>query len=240
MATIINPTFGKYKGKVGQFILKMRGDKLFISASPVNRRKANDPASIARKNKFAMTTKFASCLAKNKYMKQIWLESEPYKKLSAHSLITKHLYPYIANNDIGRNPRIYPSFPELEFEMKSISVKPDSISVEINPVPESEQRGYPALELTSHLQMAMFIKLSDPFDSHLDAYQFLNLESVNVPFNPNNPSKFSIPYIDTVQQYISAYFSQRLFIIFFALDSTGNLKGYSNSFDITPENSNNM
>ncbi|MCX6156881.1 MAG: hypothetical protein NTY74_02765 [Ignavibacteriae bacterium] len=236
MATITNPTFGKYKGKIGKFILKIRGDKMFISAAPSNRRKANDPASIARKNKFGMATKFASCLAKNQYMKQIWLKSEPIKKSSANNLITKTVYPYIVNNDISQNPRIFPSFPGLQFEMNNISVKPDSISVEINPVPESQQEGYPVLNQASHLQMAVFLKLSDPLDPCLEAYKLFNFSSANVPFNPNNQTKFSIPFIDAAQMYISEYFSLRLFIVFFALDSMSNLLGFSEPFDITHKN----
>lgn len=233
---ILNSTFGNIRGKVGGYIFKQINGKTIISARPNNVKIDLSPASVNRRNKFKMSSMFSSCLAKNPLLKKLWLDSENSGSRSAFQIISKHIYPYVSHNDISSNPRIAPGFAGLMFETDNISVKKDSLSVNINPVPESQQKYHPALELASHIKMAAFIKASDPFDNCLEPFRFFNLESEIVQYNPDNNTNISISYNDSFQIYLDDYFEHRFFIIFFALDFTGNLLSFSNTFDFVHKN----
>ena len=233
MAHILNSTFGKISGKIGDCVIRNINGKSFASRRPLNYKAPNDPQSVARRNKFGITTKFSSCLTKNPFLKELWLNYNDDGKGTAFNKITKHLYRYIADGDIGHDPKIYPGFSGLPVFLKNVSFTNDSLSVEINSIPEDEKQNYQCMQSGALLQMAAFIKSDDPYYEAREQSFFLNLSSENCNLTLSKPMSLSCKLNDMHNSYLSQYSRHRLFILFFVLDKDRKLICPTDSFDLS-------
>jgi hypothetical protein len=240
MGKITNATFGKISGKVGDFVIRNRNGKTIIASRPFNFRASNDPASVARRKRFGLSAKFSSCLAQNPFLKELWLNSVPKGtgkgKGTAFTKISKHIYPNIMHDDIAQDTIITPSFPGFELSLINISVSLDSISAEINPVPESEQQSWGCYKKASQIHTGAFLFLSDKIDERKEDYKFYSLLTETLPFNPSVKTEISIPVYGNLSASMEIYTKYRLFLVFFALDDSGNLVDFSNTIDTTHTN----
>lgn len=236
MAKIINASFSNISGKLGDFVIRNRNGKSFIASRPINFRASNDPASVERRKRFALSAKFSSCLAQNPFFKELWLNSEPKGKGTAFNKISKHIYPNVSHDDIYQEISITPSFPGFELSLNKISVSSDSISAEINPVPDSEQQSWGCFKKASQIHIGAFLFLSDKIDERYDDYKFYSLLTETLPFNPSVKTEISIPVYGSLSASMEMYAKYRLFLVFFALDDSGNLVDFSNTISTKHRN----
>ncbi|MCX6157798.1 MAG: hypothetical protein NTY74_07455 [Ignavibacteriae bacterium] len=240
MAKITNASFGNISGKVGDFVFRQRNGKTIIASRPQIFLPDQSSAAKARRKRFGLSAKFSSCLAQNPFLKELWLNSEPKGsgtgKGNAFTKISKHIYPNIMPDDIAEEINITPSFPGFELSLNKTSVSFDSISAEINPVPDSEQQSWQCYKKASQIHTGAFLFLSDKIDERKDDYKFYNLLTETLPFNPSVKTKISIPVYGILSALMEIYAKYRLFLVFFALDDSGNLVAFSNTIDTTHRN----
>ena len=94
MATISGSVIGSFKGTLGDvYVRKINGkSQLIVRARSI--KKNNDPKSVERRQKFTVTTKFASQVKSLPALNGIWVKLKG-KMLSSHNVIFKANYHLI-------------------------------------------------------------------------------------------------------------------------------------------------
>jgi hypothetical protein len=88
MARLINPVFGNFKGRIGTLSARVRNGVTILSSRPSSFNASDDPASIAIRNRFRVTTGLSSAINGVDDLKRIWDSASP-AGMSAFNAILK-------------------------------------------------------------------------------------------------------------------------------------------------------
>jgi len=86
MAKVYDQHLGTIKGKVGDVVFKMRGDKSFVGNAPKKYRNSKTEGAVFNRNRFSMLNDFSSAVNSSPELKALWKISDcegdiPFRKI---------------------------------------------------------------------------------------------------------------------------------------------------------------
>jgi hypothetical protein len=229
MAQLLDSTFGKVRGKIGEFVIRNMNGKTFISARPQRVRVSKDPAAVARRKRFAMAANISACLNRNELLKKVWVDSVYKKDKKAYNLMLKHFYPYVSEDDIMKDVSLTPGFGNGEISIRSLSVKEEMMSVVINPI-DLEKSFNSECKDAKFVQMVTVWKSTDKY-YRSDKAKFILLESELEEIEKGETVRIYNAIEGCERRVIEDGVNHRVMIVFFLLDEELNPVGYSETYD---------
>lgn len=229
MAQIINSTFGKVRGRVGDFVLRNINGKTFISARPHRVNVSKSPEAVARRKRFAMAANISACLNKSELFKKVWVDSVYEKNKTAYNLMLKHFYPYVSENDIMKETSLTPGFGNGEISIRSLSIKEEMMSAVINPI-DLEKNFNSECKDAKFVQMVTVWKCTDKY-YRSDKARLILFESEMEEIEKSETVRFDNYFEGFERRWIEEGVNHRVMIVFFLLDIDLNPVGYSETYD---------
>lgn len=230
MAQLLDSTFGKVRGKIGEFVIRNMNGKTFISARPQRVRVSKDPAAVARRKRFAMAANISACLNRNELFKKVWVDSEYKKDKKAYNLMLKHFYPYVSEDDIMKDVSLTPGFGNGEISIRSLSVKEEMVSVVINPI-DLEKSFNRECKDAKFVQMVTVWKCTDKYYRGNKPVKFILFESELEEIDKMEAVRIDNAIEGYERRAIEDGVNHRVMIVFFLLDEELNPVGYSETYD---------
>ena len=213
MAKIKNFWLQGASGRVGDIVYKTINGNTYACSRP-HFAKSNDPATLRRREKFALTVKLAKCINSIPDLKYFWNKARN-GKMSTHNLITKFNYDCVSHNEIIFVPKLTSdSFPFRNLSTKYEFSK-SNLSIEYSPIE------YPVIKDTNketYLKVVGIIHFSKPYDADEDYNSFLGISSACNSISGDNNISIDIPFDDHTMMYVDRYSECKLYFAFVSVD----------------------
>ena len=209
MAETKSGILGKIKGSVSNVVGRVRFGQNIISVKPSSFTPGNDPNSIARREKFRITVKFANAVVSIEDLKSSWKKIAP-KGLFAFHIVVQNNYPYFANEIPSASNTISPPKGFI-ITSDPAQITQTAIQLAIHSI------GNVAAFDTSvetNLRLSLVMALFNPQDPNVEKYEFVSFKSDKQSFQTTANLTFSIPLPASCQSLVSKYSSK---IIYYAL-----------------------
>lgn len=225
MAQINKTILGKVRGTIGDITFRLRDGKSILSARPASFMPGRDPASIARRQKFALAVKLSQAINSVSELKPLWT-SEAARGSSAFNRIMHTNYPMTSATGLSGLPRLTPS---LGFTVSNpvVTLGPTDIKVNTNAIGDLagiDTSAEPSLKLVS------IVYLSNPADGLVVPYTFLRFVSETRDTDLASVLEFTFPLGDVETRMFAKYENKRGLFVLLTLDTTGNVVHHSNTF----------
>jgi len=225
MAKFKKEILGKVSGTLGDITFRQRNGKSYVSVRPGSFIPGKDPASIARREKFALTIKLSQMINNIQYLKILW-ESEAPSGSSAFNLITKTNYKYVNTVQpsdlvlLAPKPMFNISNPVVNLSSSLIQVDADAIGTTQNI----------DLSVETSIKLIAVVHLNNPADNLSEKNKFISFVSDSQTLTLDSPLSFSVNINGMESQLYTKYQNQKGYFIFITLDSQNNVVRCSNSF----------
>jgi hypothetical protein len=222
MARLKKTILGRLSGTVGDIVFKHSKGKNFVASRPAQYKAPSDPASIERRARFRLTTKFSGTINSVPDLKLTWAKKKPPFQ-SVHNYVFKSTYPYITHEDVTNAALIVPEFG-FQIISDNIVIGPDNISVDLNSIGSGSGID-PLTETSMKLSYLMF--MNDPVDNTSELYSFSGSISASIPVNTSDPLSFEIPLSEREKQLLAIYSSRKIFFALLTYDENEDVIRYS-------------
>lgn len=213
MATIKNFLLQGISGRVGDIVYRTRNGKTYASSRP-HYTKSDDPATLRRREKFALTVKLAKCINSIPELKYFWNKVKN-SKMSTHNMITKCNYDCVSDNELVTVPKLTSdSFP-LRVIGDKFSFSKNNISIVYSPTE------YPVINDNNKetcLKVVGIIHVSQPHNADEQYNSFFAVSSACYPISDDNNVSIDIPIDDRTMMYIDTYFECKLYFALVSVD----------------------
>ena len=102
MAELNKTVLGRLSGAVGDVVFRQRNGKNYVGTKPAPFMPGDDPASVARRERFAITGKLAKAINSIAIIKSLWKESTP-SGLSPYLYMVQLNYPHIVDGAVSNS-----------------------------------------------------------------------------------------------------------------------------------------
>jgi hypothetical protein len=224
MAQLNKQILGKLRGSVADIVFRQRNGKNYIASKPGSYNPSDDPASIDRRNKFALTCKFASHVNAVSYLNAVW-KKKIVGGMSAFNVIAKTNYKFVDPDELTNLAMLV---PELGFSVaaNSSAINPPQHQVVLDPI--GNIAGIDT-SLEENICLCTIIALSNPDNEDLDQNAFITLASAPQQTLLDAELTFQVPYSDQEIQIFNSYQDKKAFSVLVTLDETENPVHYSNT-----------
>jgi len=220
MGTLLNPIFGKPRGKVGDLVFRNVHGKTIISRKPSARSKSSfSPAEIAKQKMFGINCKLSKCINQIDVFKVFW-QKAANGKMNTFNAIAKANYPIIGIDGFESLPKLTPgSFP-LDFSEYGFYYDHRIISIELKPDLLGIVKDY---KIDNRVLAAGVICLSGAKECGLDNIKFVPVKTDYEEVSPGDESVLVIELTEHQQSVINMYESREFFFGFISMDKDGNI-----------------
>jgi hypothetical protein len=228
MAELKKKVLGQVTGAVGDMVFRERYGLNYISTRPTSFMPGMDPASIARRGRFALTAKTSVSINRIAELKALWSAAAPSGK-SGYNYIFQSNYAFISPSDVTDLLKIVPD-NGFGITITGNTINNTSVQAVIGPL--GIKAGINAT-LEAELMMTCVEFLSDPIDESVGAYSLLSLTSGKVPTTLTDPITFDADLTSQQSLVFDKYQTYKVFIAVLTLDATGKPVHYSSSVMLT-------
>lgn len=226
MAKFKKEILGKVNGALGDITFRQRNGKTYLSTRPDSFIPGNDPASVARREKFSLSIKLAKNINKIHELKEAWDQDAPQGTTTFNHIMRSN-YPMIDSNDLSGIIKLVPT---LGFHVSNpaVTLGPDVIKVDLDAIGSTSgiiAASEPSLKLIS------IVYLSSPVDNLVGKNSFIKFISASQDVDLANALEFSFTLSDVETQMFAKYQNIKGFFVLVSLDADGNVVHYSNTFN---------
>ena len=129
MAKIYDQHLGRTRGKVGDVIFKIRGEKSFVGNAPKKYKTTKAEGAIFNRNRFSMLTDFSSAVNNSPELKSLWKDSKCEGNIPFRKIFKKNFF-CAGDNFMMTNACIIPG--ELHFDVIKVTFDESKIDVCFN------------------------------------------------------------------------------------------------------------
>ena len=214
MANLKKKILGQVSGALGDLVFRERDGSNIIAVRPSSFNTPDDPASVARRGKFAMAAKLASAIGSNPIIKSLWLPLIT-DGLNIQSYLVKTNYFYALPDDITNLVKLV---PDGGFGVDVVTVDKDQarVRVDINPVGENSGIN---IAVETQIQLLVLLFLGDPVDENNLPYSFLALSSAALPISLVDPLSFDTNLLTNQSLIYNRYQVQKAYFTIITLDA---------------------
>jgi hypothetical protein len=225
MAQLKKQVLGTISGAVGDVLFRVMNGNTYVGTKPSSFMPGMDTASINRRMRFSMATKFARSVNSVPELKAIWKNVTP-SRLSQYNMMVKINYHNVQHNSVSNLIKLV---PEIGFELNvsSIDITPVRLRVDIDSV-ASNAGINPATE--QFFKLVGVFHLSNPVNEQNAPHVFMRIISEDTPIDLENPVNYQIPFLNQVSQLVDQYQDRKAFLTLLTLDINKNPVHYSNTF----------
>jgi hypothetical protein len=228
MAQLRKTVLGKVSGAVGDIVFRERDGLNYLATRPNSFIPGTDPASVARRQRFALTAKTSVSINRIPELKDLWANAAP-SGISPYNYIFKTNYTFVSSSDISNLIKIVPD-NGFGISLTSNTVSNSSVQAIISAI--GIKAGINAT-LEPNLMMTCVEFLSNPLDESVSAYSLLSLVSATVPTTLTDPITFTADLTSQQTLLFDKYQDYKVFIAIVTLDATGKPVHYSSSALLT-------
>jgi len=225
MAELNKTVLGRLSGAVGDIIFRQRNGKNYVGTKPSSFIPGNDDASVARRAKFALSTKLARTINSIPQLKSVWSAAVP-SGLTPYNYIIKINYNNIDQGVLSDNVVLTPDIG-FGVNASSLSIASSGIQADLEAIGNNE--GIDPVNEVS-LQLVAVIHLSNPADSNIKPYSFLSFVSAVQVTDLDNPLSFSMSLSTQEAQIFDQYQDHKVFFSLLTLDANESVVKYSSTF----------
>lgn len=228
MAEIKKKYFGDLKGKFGDAVFRTRGSKNFIS----RRGKFHKPETEEFRNRtdtFKMSSKLASLINSNKYLKIIW-QNKLGKGAPVYPNMISINYSSFSGASIIGTPLLVPD-NGIGVKLDNILIDDDNLTLKLKPLTEASAIDTSVAKTILSLP---FVFLSDPVNAAAYPVHIIPLCSSKLTFNLEDPVTFVNPISTADSDKIKEYRVKTVFTTLITFDAQNNIAGYAKTFSSAP------
>jgi len=227
MAKLKKQVLGKISGALGDIVFREVNGKNVVGMKPSSFNIPNDPDSLARRAKFALSAKLAQAINKNQKLKDIWAVKSPSGQ-STHNFLIKSNYINVLPADLTNLVKLVPDagFP---VSVSSNTISSAGIEINLNSIGDNNYID-PAIEI--NVQMFTVLFLNDALDETVEPFKLISAGSPVQSLSLSNPLTFNAPLIGNDELIFAKYQSQKAFSVFLTTDADGNVIHYSNTLSV--------
>lgn len=224
MAELRKTVLGKVSGAIGDIVFRERDGMNYISTRPSSFIPGTDPASIARRQRFAMAAKTSVSINRIPELKVLWGTAAP-SGVNPYNYIFKTNYRFVSSVSISDLLQLVPGYgfgvnvPDSTVDRAQIAITMDLIG---------DKAGIDML-LEPNIIMASVVFLSTPLDESVGPYAFLNAVSPAQVTNLEEPLNFTAEFTNQQSTLFDKYQSVKTFIAILTLDTDGKPVHYSST-----------
>lgn len=225
MAKIRKQVLGIISGAVGDVLFRVKSGVAYVGTKPISFIPGTDSASVLRRSRFTMATKFSRAINSVPELKSIWKEVTP-SRLTQYNMIVKFNYHNVQPDAVSNLVKLVPDIG-FSVNISDVSISASELGVQIASV--SANAGIdPATEL--YFKLVGVLHLSNPIDESTYPHAFMRVVSEESPLDLENPLIYNISFMDQVNQLIEQYQVHKVFLTLLTLDINKNPVHYSNTF----------
>ena len=226
MGFLKKSVLGKPSGAVGDILFRYKDGKTIIGTRPVSFMPGTDAASVNRRSRFGITSKFSQAVNSLPSFKSLWDNVTP-NNISPYNGIFKASYPFVTPTDVSASAGIVPILYGFNVTTTDVTVDETEVNVSIDPIGTNAEID---TNVEKFIQLGTVIKCSDGTMDTLPALLFIPLKSANVVLNLVNPLTFSITLSDQDSDLYSMYDTHLSYLALVTLDENGKAVHYSSGF----------
>jgi len=214
MSEINSGILGKMTGSIGNITGKVSKGKNILTLKPSSFNAPKDPESVARREKFALTVKFAKTVNAQAPLKILWQKVTP-SDLSPFNYIVKTNYPSFLNGSYSGTTTITPllGFPVTT---ASAELTQDGISFTINALANAYDFN---LSKETRLKPVVILSFANPGNLTLQAALFISVELPASNFVADAEITFTSTFNDYIKSLYEKYTSRSALFALVTLDS---------------------
>jgi len=214
MSEINNGILGKMTGSIGNITGKVRKGKNILALKPASVTVANDPESVARREKFAQAVKFAKMVNEQMMLKLLWQKITPYE-LTPFNNIVKVNYPSFQNGMCSAATTMTPllGFP---ITTAAASFTQSGISFDVNPLANAFSFD---TTIEAKLKPCVILSFSTPLNSALAPTQYVSVDIAAAGFVTTDTATFSASFNDYIKSLFDNYSNRSALVSLVTLDT---------------------
>ncbi len=224
MAQLNKTVLGRLSGAVGDVIFRQRNGKNFVGTKPSSFIPGSDPASVARRAKFALAIQLAKTINSVALLKTVWKKTTP-AGLTPYNYMIQINYKSIVNNEVGDNATLGPA-PEFGVSASSVNLSSTALQVDLDAIGTLSGID-PSLEQS--VQMASLLYLNNPASEDLNANAFISKISGIQAISLVNPLSFTFDLSPMDTALYEKYQNHKGLFLLFTLDADSKLVHHSNT-----------
>jgi len=224
MAELNKTVLGKLSGAVGDIIFRQRNGKNFVGTKPSSFIPGNDPASVARRAKFALSIQLAKTMNSIQPLKSVWSRTSP-SGLTAYNYMIKTNYNNVESDALSDAVTLFPG-TGFAINSSSLSIASTGVQADLNAIGNKE--GIDTMSEVS-LQLVAVIYLSIPVDNTLKPNAFLGLASAAQAIDLNSALSFPFTLTTQASQLIDKYQDHKGFFALLTLNADNEVVRYSST-----------
>ncbi len=225
MAKMKKQVLGKVSGAIGDILFRTMNGKNYVGTRPDSFMPGNDPESIARRQRFALVTRFVRPLNYIYQLKSIWKKVTP-AGISTYNYMVRLNYRSVLPDTITDTVKLVPDIG-FEVDIDEIILTETLLQVKLNSI---QQNAGINPETEKFIKLAGVLYLSNPVNPHSPVNSFIRLISNDQDLDLENPVDFEINFINQTSQVIAEYQDRKAFITLLTLDTSKHPVNYSNTF----------
>lgn len=224
MAQLKKKVLGQVSGAVGDMVFRERYGANYVGLRPGSFIPGTDPASVARRQRFALAAKVGFTLNSIKHLKLLWKKITP-SGMNPGNFIVKTNYPFVSSTDLSNLLQLTPS-NGFGFVVTDSNVDRVRVRTTIDPIGTNTGID-PALE--PNLMLTCLVFLTSPVDLSLAPYSLMAVSSALQA--TNLATEFTVDANLTNQQQVvfDNYQVTKTFVALVTLDAIGNPMHYSST-----------
>jgi hypothetical protein len=224
MAELNKTVLGRLSGAVGDVVFRQRSGKNFVGTKPSSFIPGNDPASVARRERFALAIQFAGSINSVSELKSVWKKSTP-SGLSPFNHMIQINYHSIVNNEVSDIATLGPK-PDFGVSASSISLSSAVLQVDLNAI--GSLTGINS-SIEQSVQMASLVCLSDPTSEDLNPNAFIGKVSGIQAISLVTPLSFTIDLSPLDSALYDKFQNHKGLFLLYTLDAESNVVKHSNT-----------
>lgn len=228
MAELRKAVLGVVSGAIGDIVFREKDGLNYLATRPSSFIPGTDPASIARRGRFAMAAKTSVAINRIPQLKELWSTVTPSGK-SPFNYMFQSNYSLVSATDVTNLLKIV---PDNGFGISLTGNTVSNTSVQAFTSPIGTKAGI-NIAVEPQLIMACVEFLSNPLDESVPTYSILSLVSTTVPVTLTDPVTFNADLTSQQSLVFDKYQDHKVFIAILSLDASGNPVHYSSSVFLT-------
>jgi hypothetical protein len=224
MARLISPVFGNFRGRIGTLSARVRNGITILSSRPTSFNASDDPANVAIRNRFRVTSGLSSAINGVDDLKKIWDVVSP-AGMSAFNAIFKENFDYSDEDKPTINNKLTPE-GGFAFDVTSVAVDSGSLAVELPALNAFKSFGENEQDLSAYFVLVPY----DPVDPQYDYFSLLTLEHAEVNYDDSAVLNFTVNLTQSQQNDIALYNQSLLLMCLATKDAQANVVEYSSTY----------
>lgn len=224
MAEIKKKYFGEIKGKFGDAVFRQRGDKNYISQK-AKYRKPDTEEFRTRTDTFKMSSKLASLINSNIYLKQIW-QSKLGRNTPVYPNLISLNYSVFTGTSVNGIPSLVPD-NGIGVKVDTLQIDDDELTLKLKPLTAASTID---IETEKKILSVAFSFVSNPTNLGSAPVQILTFNSAKLTFNLEDAVTLIHPVSTADNDIIKSYQDLAFYFTLITLDEHDKIVHYAKTF----------